>query len=177
MKQVLVLLAISFCVLCILPFAEPKVTAYRDEDFWQWKKQNDKEIGNFTYWLMPMALYPRCACLRCTNSLHSCSSHASPLPRPDIPTAFLLSVRFGPPLDAKHQESRDDFIDSSPALVFWFQWVFVPWLPIKNTAMVYFRDAHTYLDDILIMVSWIGIALDVIITITVSSHAAIMCLT
>ena len=85
-----------------------------------------------------------------------------------VATALLLQVRFGDPID-KNQEALDDAIDSTPALLFWLQWTFVPWWPIKLAAGSNFRDANTYLDDIFLLCSWIGTALDVIMFLSVSS--------
>lgn len=141
MKQKLgAFLAISFCILCIIPFTQskaPQGTTDPDTDFWRWKNQNNRETGNFTYWFMPLGLYPR---------------------------SLLLNVRFGLPVDA-NQESRDDAIDSTPAFTFWLQWIFLPWWPIKNIAVSHFRDAHTYLDDVFVMLSWTGIVIDSIVSL------------
>ena len=110
--------------------------------------------------------------VRALNKLYSRNSHSSLPLGLHVPAALLLSVRFGPPIDA-NQESRDDYIDQTPALSFWFHWVFVPWWPIKNIALTEFRNAHTYLDDIFLMLSWGGVALDVIISVVVSFLLAI----
>ena len=55
-------------------------------------------------------------------------------------------------------EAHDDPIDAIPALNFWLEWIFVPWWPIKLVAEK-FHDAHTYLDDIAVVLSWTGIAM------------------
>jgi hypothetical protein len=85
-----------------------------------------------------------------------------------VVAALLLQVRFGDPID-KNQEALDDAIDSTPVLLFWLQWTFVPWWPIKNVAQLHFRDAHTFLDDIFLMCSYIGITLDIVMFLSVSS--------
>jgi hypothetical protein len=79
----------------------------------------------------------------------------------------LLQVRFGDAID-KNQEALDDAIDSTPMLLFWLQWCFVPWWPIMDVARVHFRNAHTFLDDVLLMCSIVGILLDVLVLGAVS---------
>ena len=58
------LLAVAFCALCIIPSIaakDPTASADADAAFWNWK--NDiSNVRKFTYWHMPLALYPRCAC-------------------------------------------------------------------------------------------------------------------
>jgi hypothetical protein len=74
----------------------------------------------------------------------------------------LLWVRFGQPID-KHQEKLDDRVDEIPALWFWLEWVAVPWRPINIVAETHFRLSQTYLDDVLLTLSFIGIALDFLV--------------
>ena len=83
----------------------------------------------------------------------------------------MLQVRFGDAID-KNQERVDDPIDATPALLFWLQWIAVPWWPVSNIAAQYFRSAHTFLDDVFLVCTYIGIALDALIVCTVSSFFA-----
>ena len=63
-----VLIAVAFCALCILPLIAAKdtkasvnnCTNISDAAFWNWKN-NISHVRKFTYWTMPLALYPRCA--------------------------------------------------------------------------------------------------------------------
>ncbi len=87
---------------------------------------------------------------------------------PPFASALMLQVRFGDAID-KNQERVDDPIDATPALLFWLQWIAVPWWPVSNIAAQYFRSAHTFLDDVFLVCTYIGIALDALMLYTVSS--------
>ncbi len=65
MAKLSVLLVAFFCILCALPFAEPREpTLAADHDAVFWKYKNTDGMRNFTYWVLPLGLHPRCASLR-----------------------------------------------------------------------------------------------------------------
>ena len=62
MAKLSVLLIAFFCILCALPLAEPREpTLAADHDAVFWKYKNTDGMRNFTYWVMPLGLHPRCA--------------------------------------------------------------------------------------------------------------------
>jgi hypothetical protein len=84
MNKICLLLTLLFCTLCcILHIAEARestaTTADPDAVFWNWKNKNNRETGSFTYWIMPLGLYPRCACAHLAL-LASFSLFAAPWP-------------------------------------------------------------------------------------------------